>query len=864
MAEGSPTAEELLEGVVKDRVLKDGHVHGVKLGDIPTGKVILALGPDAQAGVVAAAIRGVREFSQQGKWDYFKQSNERRYEYHVLVLKGLLRRKPPLLESTVIDLLMWVGETLTQPWTIGDYPLGDIAAAVEQLAGPEKSVSRGLEAAIRKAAAALRNLPTSPEARKAAVRLAGVLIEAPRARIEPGEAWADAARADLAAMSGSRLDAWHALLVHCQTASGTTPSAKWLKEAGALVEKVGRDDLRSALLRWFPLVDRPADRPPTTLNEDGDEEVEPDFDSPYPYGLHPDMLIPMHVDLLKGLAWCASIQEDRELARALASLALSAFRKISGVGPRLITLGHGAVGALGMMPGRDAVGQLARLKVKLKFIPAQKGVEKALAAAAKREGLAPEEMDELAVPAYGMEEVGRRREEFGEYVGELIVEGPDVELRWSRLADGKPLKSVPAGAKASHPAEVKELQATVKDVSAMLAAQRERIDNLFLARKAWPLAAWRERYLDHPLVGSIARRLIWTFADGDSRRDGIWLDGAIVDVEDRPIGGLGESTEVTLWHPIGRPVAEVTAWRDWTHRHEVRQPFKQAYREMYMLTDAERNTRVYSNRFAAHVLKQHQFHALCAARGWRNRLRLMVDDRFPPASKELPGWGLRAEFWVEGAGDEYGRDTTESGAYLYVSTDQVRFYESGAPQRQAHAGGGYGPAWGRGDAEPVPLERVPPLVLSEVLRDVDLFVGVASLGNDPNWTDGGEGPRPYQAYWHTYGFGDLSANGQTRKAALERIIPRLKIAARCSFVDRFLVVKGDLRTYKIHLGSGNILMEPNDQYLCIVPKQAVGPAVGPVFLPFEGDSTLSIILSKALMLAEDAKIKDTSITRQIQ
>ena len=32
----------------------------------------------------------------------------------------------------------------------------------------------------------------------------------------------------------------------------------------------------------------------------------------------------------------------------------------------------------------------------------------------------------------------------------------------------------------------------------------------------------------------------------------------------------------------------------------------------------------------------------------------------------------------------------------------------------------------------VPLEEVPPLVLSEVMRDADLFVGVASVGNDPN------------------------------------------------------------------------------------------------------------------------------------
>jgi len=37
-----------------------------------------------------------------------------------------------------------------------------------------------------------------------------------------------------------------------------------------------------------------------------------------------------------------------------------------------------------------------------------------------------------------------------------------------------------------------------------------------------------------------------------------------------------------------------------------------------------------------------------------------------------------------------------------------------------------------------------------------------------------------------------------------------------------------------------------------------------VFLPFEGDSMLSIILSKAFLLAEDAKIKDETIVRQIR
>jgi hypothetical protein len=205
--------------------------------------------------------------------------------------------------------------------------------------------------------------------------------------------------------------------------------------------------------------------------------------------------------------------------------------------------------------------------------------------------------------------------------------------------------------------------------------------------------------------------------------------------------------------------------------------------------------------------------------------------------------------------------------YLLLAADQVRFYRSGAAENSAHAsGGGYATnAAGPGENdinEPLALENVPPLVFSEIMRDVDLFVGVASVGNDPNWQDGGPQAR-YREYWHSYSFGELSGTAATRKAVLESLVPRLKIADRCSFTDRFLVVRGNKRTYKIHLGSGNILMEPNDEYLCIVPDARARTAEDGLFLPFEGDSTLSIVISKAFLLAEDDKIKDPTITTQI-
>jgi hypothetical protein len=63
-------------------------------------------------------------------------------------------------------------------------------------------------------------------------------------------------------------------------------------------------------------------------------------------------------------------------------------------------------------------------------------------------------------------------------------------------------------------------------------------------------------------------------------------------------------------------------------------------------------------------------------------------------------------------------------------------------------------------------------------------------------------------------------------------------------------------------GSGNILMEPNDQYLCIVAGRK-DRDVNTIMLPFEGDQLLSIILSKATLLAADNKITDRTIRSQI-
>ena len=177
-----------------------------------------------------------------------------------------------------------------------------------------------------------------------------------------------------------------------------------------------------------------------------------------------------------------------------------------------------------------------------------------------------------------------------------------------------------------------------------------------------------------------------------------------------------------------------------------------------------------------------------------------------------------------------------------AATDQVRFYR-------------------RGEGEPARLAEVPPVVFSEAMRDVDLFVGVASIAADPDV----DRPRATTATTRTGARRPSASSASPRSSGdelLESLLPTLKIADRCTLEERYLVVRGTRRTYRIHLGSANILMEPNDEYLCIVPAR--GSKAQKVYLPFPEDERFSVILSKAFLLAADDRITDRTILAQIE
>ena len=749
--------------------------------ETPTGAALLERPPDELTSLVVDAL----EIAAALPFDEFYSKAWRRHRACTDFAATVLRRSLPFDDAQLAALLEHLaavpGSYRKAYLDPGSDPIKPAIQTVEtHAAGGVAAAS--LHRGLRKVAKRVDD--DSADGRAVLARIARLLGEEPPP-IPGGDPWS-------AAMLGARAnpDA-DRLLAVAATATAAKPSKAFRTERDALLEEVGADAAGALAGRMLEaaVAVRGSDRIGIPSPEVG--------------------------DVLRGLAFIVAAAGHDDAARVLADLAIAGWRKVPQYGPLCSKAANAAINGLAEVP--DGAPQLGRIRGQLKRATAVAAVDAAIERAAERLGMAPAEFEERVVPDFGLEG-GTRTATLGEHTAVLDGAGGLTFISHS----GRTLKSVPKAVREEHPDELAELKRTAKDIKAMATGQRLRLERLLTEDRSWTGAEFRERYLEHGLLAPLARRLIW-MVDGESTMFG-----------DEP---PADDATVRLWHPVDAPAEEVHVWRRELEAAEITQPFKQAHREVYLLTEAERTTETYSNRFAAHVLRQHQMAALAETRGWRYRLQGGFDSGSSEAELELPASSLKAAFWVDpplGTGD-----LSESGIFMHVLTDQVRFTD---------------------DDEAVPLEQIPARVFSEVMRDVDLFVGVTSIGNDPTWGD--HGGRQYGEYWTEYAFGELGEQAEVRRDLLERLLPKLAIAGVAELDGRYLRVRGKLRTYRIHLGSSNILMEPNDAYLCIVTGR--DPNVrGNVYLPFEGDHMLAVILSKALLLARDDKIDDKSITAQI-
>jgi hypothetical protein len=247
-------------------------------------------------------------------------------------------------------------------------------------------------------------------------------------------------------------------------------------------------------------------------------------------------------------------------------------------------------------------------------------------------------------------------------------------------------------------------------------------------------------------------------------------------------------------------------WQRECFASERVQPFKQVFRELYVLAAQETKDGDRSQRYAGQQVNPTQAQALFGARTWSTRDGIQ---------KTFHQAGLTAEVWFR-----YGGFTP-----LEVegwTLELVCFRK-------------------RGEWQPTPLKTVPPRIFSEVMRDLDLVVSVAHRGGvDPEAS---------------------ASTVEMREALLRETCSLLKLD-NIRFKASHVLIDGQLANYTVHLGSAVVHRQPGG-HLCIVPVHAQHR--GRLFLPFaDDDPKTAEVISKVIMLARDQEIQDPVILDQIR
>ncbi len=798
----SPAARELLEAFIATTNQDRAELDEAQ----PAHRAVLTAEPALQAELVGLVAEELSRPPGGGLLGRLLGRHDH-WTLHALqaLLARLLRGAPPLDEAQLLALLEAQRRESAFP-----IPLAGPLRAIERqvaahgLTAPLERSLRALEQRLAKEAY------PSAETRKLRSRvdaLLGATGETPALPLDR-DAWGGALAGWVESQAAATRDRWAGLLQHAAQASGKSkPTQRWSRRADELVAALGGGPFVERLQAWMDS----AKLGYTHLPEWG-EAVE--------VGLSD-----ANQELLKGLVWAAASLGDAELAHAVARFGERCFRKIPGFGAASSKLGNACIHALAAMPGGVGVAHLSRLGEKVRYASGKRILERSLDGAAARAGQTREDLEELAVPDGGLDAQGVRRVAVGEHQAELrVAPGSGVELRWLR-PDGRPQASVPKAVREAHADSARALKKEQKQLADLLDGQTARLQRLWMIDRRLPLADLRRRYLEHPLVGQLGRRLIW-LAEHEGRREELfWQDGRLA-----PLGGgepaLPDEAEARLWHVLDCAELErLLVWRDHLEAQQVQQPFKQVWREVYRPRDPAASA---DDRYSGHIVKQHPLRNLCQQRGWQYAIQGYWDSQNYPTLR-LPRWGLSVTLEADALAHQ------DDGNYIfaYLVIGAVRFHRADADAV---------------DDQPLPLGEVPPLVFSEVLRDVDLFVGVSTVANEPRFDAAGI-KEDWRRYWGGAVFGELLPIAETRREVLARVLPRTILRERARLEDRWLVVGAGAGEHRIHLGTAQVRREGSEDPVPVEADREARARAGSVFLPFEGDAMLTNILAKAFVLS---------------
>ncbi|NIG54468.1 DUF4132 domain-containing protein [Chitinophaga sp. Cy-1792] len=475
-----------------------------------------------------------------------------------------------------------------------------------------------------------------------------------------------------------------------------------------------------------------------------------------------------------------------------------------------------------------AVPRLTALRDAIKHKTYKKAIDTAIAKYGGKNNKGGAEMiKERFVPDMGFNQQHQLIVEDGNYAMGIDLMQADVgEI--VLMENGGIVAKVPSAVKKNLTAQFKSHKLKHKEIKSHYALQKNRLEEIYRNKREWIYEVWAPYYIAHAVTGALGKNLIWEFSNGKMATSAIFRGDGFVDSQGQKVSWVSDKgTVVKLWHPVTAPASEVEGWRRFCMQHQVKQPFRQAFREVYRANASDEK---HADHFEGHVVRENQYNALCKTRGWS-----CGDYSHQDSSIRLPAFDLAVEFEIS---DQWSESYSSSGGCLQV-TGKVKFREGKQQVRSA---------------------KVNPVAFSEVMRDLDMIVTVSGIGY--GYTPVEAVMDKVRAYCDASAKRDLSPIGIIRRDILQLLMPQTAISERCSIDGQYLYVRGELASYKIHIGTADVWNAATAGWIHVEPKMLEQTARH--FLPDEGDLMLTVILSKANLLAEDHLIPNGYLLSRIK
>lgn len=326
-----------------------------------------------------------------------------------------------------------------------------------------------------------------------------------------------------------------------------------------------------------------------------------------------------------------------------------------------------------------SIPYIMNLKARIKQTWAQKKFDKQLQLIAKKQKIEINKIIEIGITDYGFNRLSVYEKDFEpDYKVQLsFPDGNKKNVVWLNTKTNKKQKSIPKEIKENNSESLKYLKNHIKDIETQLTTQSKRIESYFLTDNSWDINYWEEKYLNHPFISILTRELIWVFFNDKTSIVGYIEDGKVKSNK-KNIIDLGIYDKVKLWHPKHNINIDFN--------FKNKQPFKQIEREHYNSDFIEK---IKGSQMKKSILSQ-----LCKSRNWTSSQihKLKIDKE-----------NIIVQLILDDINDQsYGmtggsENVTLKGIEIKISNKIV------SP------------------------EKINKVILSEILRDVDLFINVAKL-----------------------------------------------------------------------------------------------------------------------------------------